>query len=237
MADTPVWRCGRWVASLLVLAVAACGVSPEMRVAPEPPSRPLASAPADAARYAVDAARTRIRFIVRRAGTLARLGHNHVIIARQVTGVVALAPALRRSTVSLRLPVAGFEVDPPEARAALGEGFEPVPDAAVAGTRRNMLGERVLDATRYPAVRVDTVAVEPGPDAVHLTVRITLRGVSRDLRVPVDFVRQGDTLEARAQFEIRQTDFGMTPLAVLGGALQVADAVTVRLHLVAVRRP
>lgn len=216
-----------------VVSLTGCGNTAPGTVITDEASVPLATPVPDATRFVVDAAASRVRFVVRRAGTLARLGHNHVILARRIEGEIALAPELTRSTVTLRLPVDGFEVDPPAERAALGEGFEPVPEQAVIGTRRNMLGPRVLDASRHATVRIDTVAVVEYGDALSITLRIRLREVSRDLTVPVAFTREGDTLSATAAFEIRQSDFGITPLSVLGGALQVDDGVSVRLRIVA----
>jgi hypothetical protein len=45
--------------------------------------------------------------------------------------------------------------------------------------------------------------------------------------------QDGDLLKVVAGFRIRQTDFGLAPLAVLGGGLQVGDAIDIRLRLVA----
>lgn len=212
--------------------------------APPPPAdapaavTPLAAPAPDAVRYRVASARSDIRFVVYRTGRLAALGHNHVIVARQVDGEIALAPDLTRTQFSLRLPVAAFEVDPPEARRDEGEDFAVQPSAeAVAGTRRNMLGEHVLDAEHHPEVRIDAVAVRGALPTPTVTVRLTLRGVARDVDVPVTVARDGDSLTATADFDVRQRDFGITPMSVFGGALQVADAVTVRMRIVATRQP
>ena len=212
--------------------------------APPPPAdaraavTPLAAPAPDAVRYQVASARSDVRFVVYRAGRLAALGHNHVVVARQVGGEIALAPDLTRTQFSLRLPVASFEVDPPEARRDEGEGFEVQPSAeAIAGTRRNMLGPRVLDAEHHPEVAIDAVTVHGALPTPTVTVRLTLRGVARDVDMPVTVAQNGNTLTATASFDIRQTDFGITPMSVFGGALQVADAVTVRMRVVATRQP
>jgi len=219
-----------WVG--LALALGACqGPGPVPQATDTLP--PLAVAPSEARVYRVDPDASRIRFIVRRGGTLARLGHNHVILARQVEGDIRLASDPSRSTVTLALPVSGFQVDPADERAALGEGFGPVPDAAVKGTTHNMLGEKVLDAARYPGVRVETVGIHLAGERFEVTVRITLHGVSRDQTIPVTLEQSQGRLEARAGFSVTQSDFGITPLAVLGGALQVEDAVEVRMDLIA----
>ena len=226
----------RRVAVILLLGLVSlvgCGTTPTDTVDADAVSAPLAMPAPDARRFGVDAEASRIRFIVRRAGTLARLGHNHVILARRIEGEIALAPDVSRSVVRLQLPVDGFEVDPPAERAALGEGFEPVPEQAVIGTRRNMLGPRVLDASRHGTVRIDTVAVAGEGEALRMTLRIRLREVSRDIAVPVAWRLERDILSANADFEIRQSDLGITPLSVLGGALQVDDVVPVQLRIVA----
>jgi hypothetical protein len=48
-------------------------------------------------------------------------------------------------------------------------------------------------------------------------------------------MQQGDLLTVVAAFRVRQSDFDLTPLAVLGGKLQVSDPVDIRLRLVARR--
>lgn len=218
----------------LVAFLAACGTAThDTPGQARAPVGPVMTAPEAARQYVVDPQASRIRFIVRRGGSLARLGHNHVILARQIDGRIHLADDPARSVLRLTLPVEGFEVDPADERAALGEGFGPVPESAVKGTRINMLGAKVLDAARFPEVRVDTVRVQPRGGMLDITVRIHLHGSARDVTVPVEVVRDGAILRARAGFTILQSDFGMTPLSVLGGALQVEDGVEVRMTLVA----
>jgi len=53
--------------------------------------------------------------------------------------------------------------------------------------------------------------------------------------VPVAIDYRDGQLAVTAVFAINQTDFGITPLSVLGGALQVADTVKVRMRVVAQR--
>lgn len=224
---------------LITLWLAACTTaSPPPPADARAPAAALAVPAPDALHYRVASEHSAVHFRVYRAGRLAALGHNHVIVARQIEGEIALAPDLARTQFSLRLPVAAFEVDPPEARRDAGKGFEVQPSAeAIAGTRRNMLGARVLDAEHHPVLRIDAVAVHGALPTPAVTVRLTLRGMARDVDVPVTVAQDGDTLTATAAFDIRQTDFGITPMSVLGGALQVADAVTVRMRIVATRMP
>ncbi|MBE9610082.1 YceI family protein [Chitinilyticum piscinae] len=184
--------------------------------------------------YAIIPEASELRLLVYRAGPLARLGHNHVIRSNDLQGDIVVAEDLRQSQFRLRIPVAAFRVDEPQARQEEGQEFAILPDdEAIAGTTRNMLGERVLDAGRYPEIRIESLALS-GPDwGLDATLHITLHGVSRIQTIPVAIEREGKTLHATALFTIRQREFGITPLSVLGGGLSVDDAVRVRLRLVA----
>lgn len=201
-------------------------------------TKPAAAVPAHAQRYRIDAALSDVRLLVYRAGPLARLGHNHVIQARDIRGEVLLAPELKQSVIRLTLPVAGLRVDDVQARKEEGEEFASEPDAeAIAGTRRNMLGDKVLNAAAYPEIAIQSVAVTGPAWMPDVTLRIRLHGLEREVTVPVALQRTDDRLTATAAFDIRQSDFGITPLSVLGGGLQVADTVRVRLKLIAVKEP
>ena len=229
----------RLLAALLgSVLLTACQTAPVTGAA-APATAPLPELPVPgAAHYVLDADESEVRFLVYRAGALASFGHNHVIQAKALSGDVYLAQDFRSSGFSLRLPVSDFVVDAPEARAVEGPDFATQPSAAaIDGTRKNMLGPDLLDAAHYPEVQVRAVKLlgpDWGPDA---TVRIELHGVSRDLTVPIAVARDGDTLAVTGGFDLRQSDFGLKPFSILGGGLQVADALRVRFHLVAHKTP
>ena len=46
---------------------------------------------------------------------------------------------------------------------------------------------------------------------------------------------EGATVTASGAFQVRQTDFGITPFSVAGGAVQVADVVDVRFDITAIK--
>lgn len=200
---------------------------------------PLPALPvADATHYVVNAGLSDVRFLVYRAGALASFGHNHVIQAKDIRGDVYLADDFQTSGFSLTLPVVGFVVDDPKARSVEGPDFAKQPsDAAIDGTRKNMLGPDLLDAAHFPEVSIRSVSLlgpDWGPDA---TVRIELHGVARDISVPISVERNGDSLSVHGSFELKQSDFGLKPFSALGGGLQVADSLRVRFHLVAQKAP
>ena len=78
---------------------------------------------AQTVRYVIRSEQSDVRFLVYRAGALARLGHSHVVQASTIKGEIHLAPDIRQSSFSLVLPIADFKVDAAESRAEEGEEF------------------------------------------------------------------------------------------------------------------
>lgn len=171
---------------------------------PAPPATP--AAPTAALR--IDSAASLIAVTVRRGGVLARLGHDHVVAARTITGTVS--PQNHRADFQFRLDQ--MTVDEPALRQVAGLTTQPSPDA-IAGTRTNML-TKVLDAERYPLVTVhaedDKVDSKPATGQP-LRVAVTLHGVTRAYAIPVTIVEQDGALTVTGTVELNQTDFGLTP--------------------------
>ncbi|WP_425254090.1 YceI family protein [Janthinobacterium sp. NFX145] len=163
---------------------------------------------------------------VRRGGALARLGHDHVVASRSLQGVVA--PALGRAQFRFRLDA--MSVDEASLRQAAGLTTAPSADA-IAGTRHNML-VRVLEAERYPWVSID--ARRTGDKEV-FEADITLHGVTRTLRLPVRIEQtvDGRRLQASGSLLLKQSDFGIVPFAVLGGAMAVQDQMELAFRITA----
>ncbi|HEX6550541.1 MAG TPA: YceI family protein, partial [Gammaproteobacteria bacterium] len=223
-------------AALAVLMLVAAGCA---QVAPRPSTvlpqlSPLVTTGAE--HYTIRAAGSDVDFLVYRAGPLAAFGHNHVIRASEIGGDVYLNRDFALSGFRFTLPVKGFRVDEAAERATEGSDFavQPSPQA-IAGTTHNMLSPALLDAEKYPEIVVRSAAVAGLESAPVVTTRITLRGVQRDVRVPITLTVSGAQLIASGSFEIRQSDFGMTPFSILGGGLQVADTIKVHFLIMAVR--
>jgi polyisoprenoid-binding protein YceI len=192
------------------------------------------TAPAGTRRFQVDPERTVVTVLVRRAGPLARLGHDHVLTSADETGSVWLGKAPADSSFELTLPVARFDVDLPAARAVAGQEFAaPVPDDARTGTRQNMLRAEVLDGEHFPTITLRSTAssgVWPQPS---VRVAVTLKGVEREQEVAVVVERDADSLLARGELRLNQTEFGITPFSVAGGAIRVADTLEIRFVIAA----
>jgi len=220
-------------AALVAILATGCAVPPAPR--PELPEIDWPMPPratADARVYRIDRAASEIRIRVDPAGPMARFGHSHVVGGAIVEGCVIDAPGDQRDALELSIDVTAIEVDRPEWRRAAG--LDPQLDAdAVAGTRANLLGPRVLDAQHFPviAVRSLTIAGAPGDFSAALAVR--LRDQIRRIDVPVRADIEGERLTAEAAFGFNHADFGLEPFSAAGGALSVAQPIRVQIRLVA----
>ncbi|MGH8745494.1 MAG: YceI family protein, partial [Burkholderiales bacterium] len=164
-----------------------------------------------------------------------RFGHNHVVTG-PVSGEIRAGESAAESGFRLDVKVASLNVDQASARGEEGSEFAAeVSPQARRGTRANMLGQQVLDAQRYPEIRIESVALSGPRWNPTVVARTTLHGVTRDLRFSAAVVEDGRRLTVVASFTIRQSDFGITPFAALGGGLRVRDAIDIRIRIVARR--
>ena len=94
----------------------------------------------------------------------------------------------------------------------------------------------MLAATRPLYFRVPRPPWRSGaaarPDLL-IAGRLTLHGVAGSLKVPVHVELLADTLTARGRFQVKQSDYGITPVSV-GGAVKVKDALDIEFTIVAV---
>jgi polyisoprenoid-binding protein YceI len=175
-----------------------------------------------------------LTILVYRGGTLAKAGHNHVIASHDLTGTVYVPADSTQSAFDLRVPVADLTVDEPELRAKEGPDFPPaVPDSAKEGTRRNMLGEALLDATRYAEITLRSERLEPAGNRLEAHVQVRVRDQAHSIVVPVHYELTTDELVASGELPLKQSDLGLTPFSALLGALQVQDEMKIRFRILA----
>ncbi len=174
--------------------------------------------------YQVESESSDIRFLIHRAGALSWLGHSHVISVGQLDGTIYVHPDLEQSRFELVIPVQGLVVDNPPLRHEEGDEFSTeLSEDDIAGTRRNMLGKRVLNVKQYPIVELTgTGPRDDGPELV-LELSIELLGRVVELQVPTTLLLDGDVLEASGTFRLSHSDLGMRPFTAMLGALRVAE--------------
>lgn len=219
--------------ALLAGLLAACVPRPPLQL-----QTPDLQAPADfpAAYYTqaealgkqvlrVDSGQSLVVLEVLRGGAFARIGHDHVVASHDVKGFVA--PEAGRSDLYVALD--RLVVDEPALRAEAG--FSPQPPAdAIEGTRSNML-DKVLESARFPFALIRITRGDAGRQT--LNVSITLHGGTRAFEIPARFENIPGGIAVSGQMHFNQSDFGMTPYSVLGGALQVQDRLNLRFRILA----
>lgn len=230
------------LAAVLALLVASCatqrpGTAPQPAPAAiaAPENFPRADYERAAAQgkpvYRVDAARSLVAITVRRGGSLARLGHDHVVASHAAQGYIA--PEQGRA--DLYFPLGELSVDEPALRAEAGLDTQPSP-SDIAGTRTNMQG-KVLETQQFPFALIRVRGAEKMPTGVLLAVAITLHGVTHRFEVPAQIETGRGEMSITGLVEFNQSDFGIVPFSILGGAIQVQDRISLRFRIHARQGP
>ena len=225
----------RWLLlGLVVMLANSCGNPPPRPGAKPPAAVAMPRPPRGLRAYAIDPQRSEVRVLVYRAGSMARLGHNHIIINRALDGWVAVADQGSSGAFYLRMTAAQFTVDDDGPRAEEGADFAAeVPAQAKADTRRNMLSATLLDAADFPYVAVKSLAVQEDASARAATASIEVAGHESTAVIPFTLDRQSSRIVATGSVSLRQSVLGLTPFSVALGALQVQDEIRVKFTVVA----
>jgi polyisoprenoid-binding protein YceI len=126
------------------------------------------------------------------------------------------------------------ETDPAEVHIAVSAQNLRVVDSDASAHDRaqvqmRMLGPEVLDAGRFQEIRFDSEKAELAPSGNWLVHgRLTLHGQTRALTVSV-IREQG---HYRGSATLKQTDFGISPISIAGGAVKVKDELKIDFDIV-----
>ena len=186
--------------------------------------------------FTVDPSATEIHWRIYRAGAAARLGHNHVISVGELEGRVSLTSDLADAEWELSFPVNGLIVDDPEIRARYGEDFESVPsEDDKAGTKTNMLTDRVLNGALFPEIRLVGTGVSGPLDDARLPVSIEMLGREIEQSFPAVIAVEADSLTVTGEHRLTHESLGLTPFRAFGGIMAVGDEIdfTYRIHAIA----
>lgn len=228
-----------------ILSVACLAGCVTRQAAPPAPARAPSGRPVPSPQlgrpFDIVAARSRLIVLVYRTGPLAAFGHDHVIACRCLAGTVHLPRDPLRASFDVRIPVERLTVDTPTLRAAQHSAdFPPaVPQPDREGTRRHMLGAAQLNAAVHPDITLRSEGLRASPDGrpgdVVVEVAVRVAGQSRSITVPMHYDIRGEEIVVTGAFPLEQTDLGMTPYSIMGGALRVRNGMRVRIRLVARR--
>jgi polyisoprenoid-binding protein YceI len=179
----------------------------------------------------IDPAASRIEIDVGKAGLFGFAGHAHAVEAPGISGRVSFDLSdWRRSSVSLEVDAASLRVT--------GKGEPP---ADVPEVQRVMLSSQVLDVARFPRIlfqsrRITVIDQAASPAAVIVEGDLTLHGTMRPMAIRAGITLDaGGRITARGSFSLKQSDFGMVPVAAGGGAVRVKDELDI--HFVLSAKP
>lgn len=188
--------------------------------------------------YLIDTQASILRVYVGRAGVLAGMGHNHVIVNHHLRGMITTDDARYLRQARLIIPAQNFSIDITEERQRAGSGFESMPtEKDRTATRNNMLGPSLLNAVVHPNILVSVNPPVQDEGDIFYPVSLSLAGMDIKLTIPAVAHVSPDRISVESHFVLKHHELGLEPYSVLGGMLSVADDIRFELILEAHRLP
>ncbi|MFP4348961.1 MAG: YceI family protein [Desulfococcaceae bacterium] len=187
--------------------------------------------------FRVDSDASTVHIFLWRGGPMAAKGHNHVLAVKQMRGAVYLPEDMlsNEARFDIVFPVKQIAVDPMPLREQIGGAFTGtgMTEKGARGTRQNMLGEKALNADRFPRIGLSSNRFYGEPPKLVLDTAVTIHGIQRRRLIPITLNVEKDRLTARGAFAVLQTDFGIEPFSAMAGALYLLDPLMVEFEIVA----
>ncbi len=170
-------------------------------------------AAASAEQRQLDTAKSEMMVRVYKAGIFWAFGHDHEIAAPVKSGVVDTSA----HTVELRVAATSLKVrDANESEKDRDE---------IQGT---MLGPEVLDVEYHPEIVFRSTGAEStGDGAWRVRGNLTIHGHSRPIEVEV----RENGGHYRGGARLKQSEFGIKPVKVAGGTIQVKDEIRIEFNI------
>jgi polyisoprenoid-binding protein YceI len=173
----------------------------------------LTPALASAQRLTIDSEKSSVVIHVFKSGLFSGLAHDHTIQAPVATGNIDM----QEESVTLAFSVADMKVlDPGES------------DSNRKDIEATMKGPKVLDGAQFPTISFATSLVKTSGDRSEVTGTLKLHGASRQITVPVAWQHGKYT----GSLSLKQTDYGITPVKIAGGAVRIKDEITIEFSIV-----
>jgi polyisoprenoid-binding protein YceI len=167
-----------------------------------------------AASSPVDVEHSTVSIKVFKKGLFSGLAHDHQVAASLSSGTVDLAAL----AVEVHFDARKLKVMDPDA--SVGDR---------AKVQETMLGDKVLDTAHFPEIAFVSRSVKPaGENAYTVEGDLTLHGVTHPLTLPISRHNGHYT----GSMDLKQTDFGITPISLFGGSVKVKDAVEISFDVV-----
>jgi polyisoprenoid-binding protein YceI len=162
-------------------------------------------------RYRFDPARSRFTVQAFADGLLSLLGHSPTFAVRDFEGAVEFVDDLI-ARMRLEITVGAKSL------AALA-------DLAAGGAPREALDTPDPPDVSFCGAAADVERLEAGRYRMALEGTLTLRGATRPYRGAAELTMFAGGLRLRGETGLRMSEFGIAPVAALGGTLRLKDAV------------
>jgi hypothetical protein len=165
--------------------------------------------------HPIDTERSTLTVYAYKSGLFSAFADDHVIRAPIASGSIA-----EEGTPAVQISVRSADL------VALDPNLSASKRAEV---QARMVGPEVLDVSRYPDIAFTSTLVEAaGPNRWTVRGTLTIHGTSRPVTAAV--TRQDD--HYRGSFSLKQTDFGIKPISIVGGTVKVKDELKVEFDVV-----
>jgi len=186
--------------------------------------------------YYLSSQNSKVMIKIYSSGRLANLGHNHIIVIDQLKGIVCLQQNILQSRVELAFPVNQLVIDDDSDRADAGDPFhKPITDKDIQATRNNLLGDRLLMANQFPGISLIVKKISGNLPELKLETQITVREHRSTHLISAHVTLSGQQISVSGNFSIKQSELGLTPFELFGGAIAVADKMDINFTLLANR--
>ncbi|HEY4183522.1 MAG TPA: YceI family protein [Polyangia bacterium] len=184
------------------------------------------SPPTKKAQFRVDARKSRFIVETETSGLSTMFGHDHKIEIGDFGGMARFAPGAL-ATGALEMTVRADSLRLLEEK---NVGERQAIESA--------LREDVLETSKYPEITFKTRATSSGRRGdgtydVRLIGELRLHGVRKQVTVPARVSFEGGALHAIGTFEIKQTDFNITPFSFVSGTVTIKDTVVLSFDIIA----
>jgi polyisoprenoid-binding protein YceI len=192
-------------------------------VAPEESS----SSPA-AVTYRVDSGQS--KFIVRAlvGGLLSSFGHNHTIGIREFTGEASLTPdAIAPASLHLTIKADSLTV--------LDKVSASDKQEIETKMRNQVLETGQFANITFKSTNISANKTGEGQYDIQIWGDLTLHGVTKSIWFKGQMSVGGNSLRAKGEFALRQSEFKIKPVSAAGGTIKVKDELKFSFEIVAVK--
>ena len=179
-----------------------------------------------------------IHIITDRSGLLSKLAHLHIVSVSDLTGNIIYSPEQASGTAILGMNVTDFIVDKPSERNQYPDYFKDQrSESDIQGTRKNMLGNKLLHAEKHPVVEVAVklLAYNKETSLADLELKINLKGKQFTVNRNANLEVNDNELSVNSEFELSNTELGLKPFTAAAGAMVVGKRLKFYVNLKATR--